>query len=93
MRKDFRRLQRIDEAFAALDAVRTFVIASSMITLPEVFAVISNDCKIGTPEDSNVESVRENLATAILRKMSPMIGSLSKSRSMFFARSASCSRT
>ena len=40
---------------------RTFVIASSMITLPEVFAVMSSDCRIGTPEDSRVDSVRENL--------------------------------
>ena len=43
-------------------------------TLPEVRAVMSSDCRIGTPEESRVESVRENLATAIFRKMSPRIG-------------------
>ena len=38
------------------------MIASSMITLPAVRAVMSNDCKIGTPEDSKVESVRTSIA-------------------------------
>ena len=48
--------------------------ASSMIALPEVFAVMSRPSRIGTPDDISVDSVRQNRATAILRMIGPRIG-------------------
>jgi hypothetical protein len=60
---------------------RTFMIAASTRTLPAVFAVISRDWRIGTPDESKVESVRVKRAMAILRSTCPMIGSFSSSPS------------
>ena len=53
------------------------MIASSMIALPAVFAVISRPSRIGTPELISVDSVRQKRATAILRMMLPSTGSFS----------------
>jgi hypothetical protein len=57
--------------------LRTFCTASSMIALPAVRAVMSRPSRIGTPEASSVDSVRQNRATATLRMMLPRIGILS----------------
>ena len=62
--------------------VRVFWIASSMTALPAVRAVMSSPSRIGTPDDSSVDSVRQNRATAILRMIMPRIGSFSTSASM-----------
>ena len=48
-----------------------------MMALPAVLAVISRPSRIGTPDVISVDSVRQNRATAILRMMSPRIGSFS----------------
>ena len=45
-----------------------------MMALPAVRAVMSSPSRIGTPEDSSVDSVRQNRATATLRRMLPRIG-------------------
>ena len=42
-----------------------------MMALPAVRAVMSRPSRIGTPEASSVDSVRQNRATAILRKIDP----------------------
>ena len=57
------------------------MMASSMIALPASCAVISRPSRIGTPELSSVESVRQNRATATLRMMMPRIGIFSTMRS------------
>ena len=62
--------------------VRVFWMASSMMALPAVFAVMSRPSRIGTPEASSVDSVRQNRATATLRRMLPRIGSFSTIASM-----------
>jgi hypothetical protein len=49
--------------------VRVTWIASSMMALPAVRAVMSRPSRIGTPEAISVDSVRQNRATAILRRM------------------------
>ena len=54
--------------------LRVAMIASSTIALPAVFAVISRPSRIGTPELISVDSVRQNRATAILRRMLPRTG-------------------
>ena len=83
VREDFGRFQRFDEALAALDARSgSCKIASSRTTLPAVRAVMSSDWRMGTPEESSVESVREKRAMAILRRILPMIGSFSTIWSM-----------
>ena len=43
-------------------------------------AVISRPSRIGTPELISVDSVRQNRATAILRRMLPSTGSFSSRR-------------
>ena len=48
-----------------------------MTVLPAVRAVMSSDCRIGTPEERSVASVREKRATAILRSIWPMMGTFS----------------
>ena len=60
--------------------VRVFWIASSMTALPAVRAVMSSPSRIGTPDDSSVDSVRQNRATAILRMIMPRIGIFSTQR-------------
>ena len=52
------------------------MMASSMIALPAVRAVISRPSRIGTPEEIRVERVRQNCATAIFRMRMPKIGRL-----------------
>ena len=54
--------------------LRVAMIASSMIALPAVRAVICRPSRIGTPDDVSVESVRQKRATAILRMSMPRIG-------------------
>jgi hypothetical protein len=46
------------------------------MTLPAVLAVISNDWRIGTPDERSVDKILEKRATAILRIIAPKIGSL-----------------
>ena len=53
---------------------RVSMIASSMMALPDVRAVISRPSRIGTPDAIRVESVRQNRATAILRSSMPSTG-------------------
>ncbi len=60
--------------------LRVTMIASSTIALPAVFAVISRPSRIGTPELISVDSVRQNRATAILRRMLPSTGIFSSDR-------------
>ena len=62
--------------------LRVAWMASSMMALPAVRAVMSRPSRIGTPEAISVDSVRQNRATAILRMSGPRIGSLSMSPSM-----------
>ena len=50
------------------------MIASAMILLPAVRAVISRPERIGTPEAISVPSVRVKRATAPLRSTSPSTG-------------------
>ena len=57
--------------------LRVSITASSTMALPAVRAVMSRPSRIGTPELMSVARVRQNRATAILRRMSPRIGSLS----------------
>jgi hypothetical protein len=52
----------------------TFRMASSMIALPAVLAVMSRQSRIGTPLAINVAMVRVNRATAILRMSGPKTG-------------------
>ena len=61
---------------------RVTMIASSTMALPAVRAVISRPSRIGTPEAISVDSVRQNRATAILRRIMPRIGSRSRMLSM-----------
>ena len=49
-----------------------------MMALPAVRAVMSRPSRIGTPEDSSVDSVRQKRATATLRRMLPRIGVFSR---------------
>ena len=58
------------------------MIASSMMALPAVLAVISRPSRIGTPELISVASVRQKRATAILRMMLPSTGIFSSDLSM-----------
>ena len=53
--------------------------ASSTTTLPAVRATMSSASRIGTPEASSVPSVRVKRATAILRSVGPITGSVRKS--------------
>ena len=62
--------------------LRVSMMASSTMALPAVRAVMSRLSRIGTPEDVSVASVRQNRATAILRRIMPMIGALSMRPSM-----------
>ena len=48
-----------------------------MMALPAVRAVMSRPSRIGTPDAISVDSVRQNRATAILRRIGPRIGSFS----------------
>jgi hypothetical protein len=64
--------------------VRVFWMASSMTALPAVRAVMSRPSRIGTPEESSVDSVRQKRATAILRMIIPRIGSLSTMASITY---------
>src|SRR2546423_5547067 len=48
--------------------------AAETMTLPAVRAVMSKDSRMGTPELNSVDSVRLKRATAILRKIWPMMG-------------------
>src|SRR5437764_12455928 len=48
--------------------------ASEMMMLPAVRAVISSDSRMGTPELNKVDSVRLKRDTAILRMIWPMTG-------------------
>src|SRR5436190_2007857 len=57
--------------------LRVVRIASSMIALPEVLAVMSRPSRIGTPDAISVESVRQKRATAIFLRIGPRIGILS----------------
>ena len=57
--------------------LRTAMIASSMIALPAVRAVISRPSRMGTPEEIRVANVRQNRATAIFRRMIPITGAFS----------------
>ena len=50
---------------------RVVMMPSSTIALPAVLAVISRPSRIGTPELISVDSVRQNRATAILRRIMP----------------------
>ncbi len=45
-----------------------------MMALPAVRAVMSRPSRIGTPDAISVDSVRQNRATAIFRRMGPRIG-------------------
>ena len=45
-----------------------------MMALPAVRAVMSSPSRIGTPEASSVDSVRQKRATAILRRIMPSTG-------------------
>ena len=56
---------------------RTYMMPSSMILLPAVFATMSSASRIGTPEESIVPSVRVKRATATLRTSGPKTGILS----------------
>ena len=62
--------------------LRVTITASSTIELPAVLAVISRPSRMGTPEAMSVESVRQNRATAIFRRMLPRIGTFSMIASM-----------
>ena len=62
--------------------LRVDMIASSTMMLPAVLAVISRPSRIGTPELMSVASVRQNRATAILRRMPPSTGAFSNTASM-----------
>jgi hypothetical protein len=53
-----------------------------MTTLPEVRAQMSRASRMGTPDWRSVPSVRVKLATAILRNVGPMTGSVIWSRWM-----------
>ena len=53
---------------------RVVMIASSMIALPDVRAVISRPSRIGTPDAMSVDSVRQKRATAIFRSSMPRTG-------------------
>ena len=55
-----------------------------MTALPAVRAVMSRPSRIGTPEDSSVDSVRQKRATAILRRIMPRIGIFSSSASIWW---------
>ncbi len=48
-----------------------------MMTLPAVSRVMLRAWRMGTPEVTSVPSVREKRETALLRWMSPKIGSFS----------------
>src|SRR5437773_8376350 len=54
--------------------LRVSRIASSTMALPAVRAVISRLSRIGTPEEVSVARVRQNRATAIFRRIIPMMG-------------------
>ena len=58
--------------------------ASSIILLPDVFAVISKPSRIGTPEAINVLKVRVNLATATFLSNKPKTGIFSNIASVIF---------
>ena len=53
-----------------------------MMALPDVRAVMSRPSRIGTPEDSSVDSVRQKRATETLRRMLPRTGGFSRSASI-----------
>ena len=57
--------------------LRVFRIASSTTELPDVLAVMSRPSRMGTPELSSVDSVRQKRATAIFRIRRPSTGILS----------------
>ena len=57
--------------------LRVTWMASSMMALPDVRAVMSRPSRIGTPDAISVDSVRQNRATAILRRIAPRIGTFS----------------
>ena len=57
--------------------LRVVWMASSMMALPAVLAVMSRPSRIGTPDAISVDSVRQKRATAILRRIGPSIGSFS----------------
>jgi len=43
---------------------------------------MSSDCRIGTPDDSSVDKIREKRATATFRKMLPKMGVFNNSASI-----------
>jgi hypothetical protein len=66
--------------FPSLTLARTYITASSTMTLPDDLAQISSASRMGTPDCSSVPSVRVKRATAIFCSTPPMMGMVSSSR-------------